>query len=214
MKNKNLRVIFVILTLLCGLSITAAAQGRGQSGRGQTVGRGNQDRDRTTDSTRDRTRDRDTTRDRDRDLSGDRDRDRIRANDRQRDQLQTGIDSADRIRQQTRDMIRDCDNPNFSSADAKMQRERLHNQIRNLEQNQERLMAGLNDYQRNRFQKNIRSMEQIHSRIHNQMQLMEQGTNDQNFNRKMHRNQIREIDKAMKRWQKQYREIARDMADN
>ena len=197
MKKPTLTIIFTAFALLLGMTLTAFPQGKGQRTKGQTVTKGAQDKDRTHDQ------DRDKDRDRSGDQDQDRDRDRIRATDQQRDQLRSDLGRMDRIRQEVRDMARVSDNNAFTVVQAGQHHEQLRAHIRNMEREHERFMLGLNEYQKNRFQQNIRGIQQHRERVNNRLQLMEQEMNQQQFNRVQHRTRLREIEKAIKRWEEQ-----------
>lgn len=207
MKKSTLTIIFTTFALLLGITLTAFPQGKGQRTTGQTATKGDRDKDRTRDQDRDRDRDRSG------DLDQDRDRDRIRANDQQRDQLRTDLGTMDKIRLQVRSMVRVSDNDAFNVVQARQHHEQLRAQIRNMEQEHERFMLGLNEYQKNRFQQNLRGIQQHRERVNNHLQLMEQEMNQQQFNRIQHRTRLREIEKAVKGWEEQLHNMEKHMVN-
>lgn len=208
MNNNKLYMIFAVTALLFGLTFTAFPQGKGQPKKGQTVTKGTQDRD------KDRDQDRDQDRDRDQDKDQDQDQDRIRATDQQRDQLRIDLGEMDKLRRQLRDMVRESGNGVFTSAQGKQQQEQLRERFRNMEQEHERFMLGLNDDQKNRFREDARIMEQQRERVNNRLQLMEQEMNQGQFDRLRHRTHIREIEKAIKKWQSQFRNMEKHMLND
>lgn len=109
-------------------------------------------------------------------------------------------------------MIRASDNDAFDSAQAKQQHERMREQIRNMEREQEQFMLGLNDYQKIRFQEHARNIQQHRERLENRLQLMEQEMNQADFSRPRHRTRMREMEKAIKKWREQFRDMEKHMA--
>jgi chromosome segregation ATPase len=193
-------VLMMAVFLLFATSISAQAQGRGggqskgrtttagQAGRGQSGKQGQQGQQ-----------------------GGTQDRKRIQATDQQRDQLRTCTSSADRIRQQAREMANTASGAGFKVDQARQQRDQLREQIQTMQQEHERLVQGLSQEQKAQLQERIRVMDQQHARVRNQLQAMDQEFGQAQPNGKRISQQARETERAMNEWQKQYRNMSSEM---
>lgn len=201
-------ILAIVAFSLVGITM---AQGKGkpptqgQPTQGQPTQQ--QDRDRMNDQDRDRDMDRDKTGDRNMDRDRDQDRDRIYLNDAQADQLRDRIKSTDQTRDRIHLMLRDYDNSGFTNAQGQEHHMRIREQFRNMEQEHQQFMNGMDNDQKNRWQNRIMKMEQQRERIQNRLQLMEQEMNSGQFDRIRQRNWVREIEKAMKEWREQYHKV-------
>ncbi len=142
---------------------------------------------------------------------GAQDRKQVQATDLQRDQLRTCTSSADRIRQQARDMANAASGAGFKAEQARQQRDQLREQIQTMQQEHNRLIQGLSQEQKAQLQERIRLIDQQYDRAHNQLQAMDQELGQANPSGKHISQQAREIERAMNEWQKQYRNMSSEM---
>lgn len=139
------------------------------------------------------------------------DRDRIRATDQQRDQLRTCDQAMDRVRQRARDMAKMGTGAKFNAEQARQQHSQLRNELRAMEQEHERLMNGLSEGQKKAMEERHRNMEQIHSRIENRMQEMNQNLGQSTPDGKHFTERARALEQDMKLFQKQHRAMQNEM---
>ena len=198
---------FVKLMILVIVAVPLAGDVPGQ-GKKPTQERGRV----TQQQDRDRTQDRD--RDRDMDQDQDRDRDRIRLNDTQGEQLRDRIRATDQTRDQMRTMLRDYDNAGLTAAQGQEHQIRIREQFRNMEQEHQQFMNGMDNEQRDRWRNRVMTMEQQQAKIANRLQLMEQEMNNGQFDRIRQRNWVRENERAMKEWREQYHKIQHEGTGN
>lgn len=90
---------------------------------------------------------------------------RIHATTQQRQQIRDCTQSTSRLRKQVRDMSRVKAGSNIGADQAKQWREQLRNEIRNMNQEQERLVSGLSPEQRAATQNQVQQMEQSRERL-------------------------------------------------
>lgn len=139
------------------------------------------------------------------------DRTRLRASDRQRDQLRTCTQDADRLRTQARDMDRLAKSGVFHAGEARPLRDRMRDQLRTIEQNHEQLMNGLSEEQSTALRNRIDEMNRIRQRVNSRLGEMDQELNKENPDAKQIREQARQIDREMNRWNSQYRSMQTEM---
>lgn len=206
MKDRITKILMVVAILSFGVFGTAYSQGKGKS----TPDKGKV----TQQQDRDKTQDRDRTQDPDRDMDRDQDRDRIRLDDKQLDQLRDRIKLTDQTRDRVKLMVRDYDGAAFTAAQGKENHMRIREQVRNMEQEHQRFMNGLDPKQKQRWEKRIMNMEQRRERIENRLQLMEEEMNKGQFDRIRQRTWAHEIEKAIKEWREQYHKMEHEGAGN
>ncbi len=90
---------------------------------------------------------------------------RIHATTQQRQQIRDCTQSTSRLRKQVRDMSRLKAGGAVNAAQAKQWREQLRNEIRNMNQEQERMVSGLSPEQRAATQNQVQQMEQSRERL-------------------------------------------------
>lgn len=168
--------------------------GAGQTGPGQTGGRQGQSR---AEGTQDRTRDQM--------------RDRVPATDQQRDQLRTCDQSAERVRAQARELAKTAKGGGTNNEDFSRQRDRLHEEIRTMQQEHERLMNGLGADQKVPLAERIRNMDRERERTQAQLQEMDGEFGKASPDRKRIQEHAREMERSMAAWQKEYRKMQEDM---
>lgn len=80
-----------------------------------------------------------------------------------------------------------------------------------MQQEHDRFMNGLSDEQRAGMQGRTRSMDQARDRLNNRVQQLDDELAKPEPDRKRMREHATEVEKAMKEWQKQYRNMGSDM---
>jgi hypothetical protein len=207
--NKNL---IVVLALALAASPLVLAQRGGSGGqqrqsRGTSVGSGQMSNSGTLDQTKDQTRDRiqDKTR------QTDRDRLHTQATSQQRSNFHTFSQQASQVSSQTHALAKASHSRSFNTETLHRQRAELTEQVRAMTQNQERLMNGLGDEQKNAAQEHNRAMQQAHERIQNQLQMMDQELSSSDHNRKRVEQQARATEREMNTYQKHLRKMGNDL---
>ncbi len=142
----------------------------------------------------------------------DQQRQRIHATDQQRGQYENCTQSADRVRTQARKMADAAKGGGANNAEFRQQHQQLRQEIRTMQQENDRFMNGLSDEQRAGMQDRIRNMDQARDRVNNRMQQLDDELAKPEPDRKRIREHATEMDKAMKEWQKQYRNMGSDMS--
>jgi len=135
----------------------------------------------------------------------DQQRQRIHATDQQQDQYRTSTQASDRVRTQARDMAKAAKGGGVNNEQFRQQHAQLRNEIQTMQQEHDRFAQGLSDEQRAAVQDRIRRMDQARDRVHTQSQQMDQEMSQANPDAQRIATQAREMGKAMKDWQKQYR---------
>ena len=141
----------------------------------------------------------------------DRQRQRIHATDQQGDQYRASTQACDRVRTQARVMAKAAKGGGVNNPEFRQQHAQLRKEVQTMQQEQDRFMQGLSDEQRAVLQDRIRKMDQARDRIHMQSQEMDQEMSQASPNRQRIATQAREMERAMKDWQKQYRGLGSDM---
>ncbi len=138
-------------------------------------------------------------------------RQRIHVTDQQRNQFRTCTLSADRVRTQARQMAQAAKGGGANNPEFRQQHQQLREQIRMMQQEHDRFMNGLSEQQRDQLQDRIRKMDQARERVHTQSQALDQEIGQPNPNGGRLEKRAREMEKATKEWQKQYRTMAEEM---
>lgn len=130
-------------------------------------------------------------------------RKQIRMTTQQRDQVQNCDRLADGIRKQARTMGKSAGN-NSSSDQLPGQRDQIRNKVREMEQEHERLMNGIDATQQQGWQEQIRDMNQLRQQLHTQLQQLDADIGSGNPDPKRINERSREIEQTMTQWRKQY----------
>ncbi len=141
------------------------------------------------------------------DMDQTRTRQRIHATDQQRHQFRTCTQSQDRVRTQAHDMAHLAKRQGASSDDARQMREQLREQVRTMQQEHQRLMQGLSGEQQTAARSQIREMERVHSRLRVRMDELDRAVDADPYRAQDVAKQAREVERAMKEWQKQHRKL-------
>lgn len=142
----------------------------------------------------------------------DQQRQRIHATDQQQDQYRTSTQAADRVRTQARDMAKAAKSGGANNEQFRQQHAQLRNDIQTMQQEHDRFAQGLSEEQRVAVQDRIRRMDQARDRIHTQSQQMDQEMSQANPDAQRIATRAREMEKAMKEWQKQYRSLGSEIS--
>ena len=141
----------------------------------------------------------------------DQQRQRIHATDQQGNQYRTSTQAADRVRTQARDMAKAAKGGGVNNEEFRQQHAQLRNDIQTMQQEHDRFAQGLSEEQRAAVQDRIRRMDQARDRLHTQSQQMDQEMSQANPDAQHIATQAREMEKAMKEWQKQYRSLGSEI---
>ena len=139
------------------------------------------------------------------------DRDRIQATDQQRDQIRSCDRSADQIRTRAGQLSKRAQGANFNVDDARQERNRLREQVATMQQEQERLMAGLDDKQRGALQQRTQNMSRLQESLRTQLQALDDELGKANPDAKQVTRQAREMERTTKELQNQYRDVQSQM---
>ncbi|MCL6481680.1 MAG: hypothetical protein K6U02_08135 [Firmicutes bacterium] len=136
-----------------------------------------------------------------------RDQKRIYATTEQRNQIRTCNQSADEIRQRARELARTAQHSGWQAGSMREQVTRLRQQFRSLQEEHNRLMQGQDAEQRAVLQERIRNMEQLGERVEAELSTIEGELANTKPDGKRIAGHVREIERYMKEWQEQYREM-------
>jgi hypothetical protein len=192
MNGKNTKVVLLAAAVLFFVPPAAAAQGRPGGRPGQKPSAGQMQK-------------------RQPGQTGKTDKTRVRATDRQRDQLRTCTQSTDRLRTQARDMDRMAKGGAFNAQEARRLRDRMREQLRTIEREHQRLMNGMNDQQNAALRNRIEQMNQIRQRVNSRLGRMDAELDKGQPDPKIVREQARQIEREMNRWNSQYRSMEGQM---
>jgi len=129
-------------------------------------------------------------------------RKRVKATEQQRSQIRACDKLADDIRKQARNMASDS-GKKLNYGQLNQQQVHIRNQIRQMEQEHERLMKDLDANQQQAWQEQIRNMD----RLRQQLNLSQQQMDDElkgNPDAKRVAERAREMERTMNEWRKQY----------
>ena len=129
-------------------------------------------------------------------------RKRIKITRQQQQQIRSCDKLADSIRKQARKMAKGS-GKNLNPGQLNQQQVHLRNQIRQMEQEHERLMNGLDANQKQAWQEQIRKMNQLQQQLNTHQQEMDNGLKG-NPDAKRYAGQAREMEQTMNEWRKQY----------
>jgi len=137
---------------------------------------------------------------------------RSQATDGQREQYRTGNQSMERIRTQARDMARISNGTTFNADQARQQRDQLRDQVRTMDQQNQRLMEGLDNQQRAAVEQRTRTMNQLQERINSRLQNMDQELAKTSPDRKRIAEEAQNVERETQRYQQQYRDMGDDLS--
>jgi uncharacterized membrane protein YccC len=134
------------------------------------------------------------------------DRIRVKSTTQQRDQIQSCEKQADAVRKQARTMAEGA-GKKLNAGQLNQQQSHIQNQIKQMEQDHQRLMSGLDATQKQAWQDQIKNMDRLHQQLNTQQQQMD-GELKGNPDAKRVADQAREMERTMNEWQKQYSVLA------
>ncbi len=140
-----------------------------------------------------------------------RDQARIHATAQQRDQLRACDQSADQIRQRARDLARTAQRSGSQAEPMRAQATQLRQQFRSMQEEHNRLMQSLRPEQKTAWQERIRKMEQIREQAEAQLSSIEGELAHTYPDGRRIAERAREMERLMKAWQEQYREMNEQM---
>ncbi len=115
------------------------------------------------------------------------------------------------MRQRSRELAKAAGGSGFSAADARRQRDQLHQSAGNLFQEHDRLMGSFGADARAGLQHRTRTLDQDRERIHAHLRAMDRELTRGNPDQNAVRAEARKLNRAMKTWQKHYRQLGRDL---
>lgn len=127
---------------------------------------------------------------------------RIKATKQQRDQIRSCNMLADDVRKQARKMAKDS-GKKLNHGQLVQQQTHIRNQLRQIEQEQERLMNGLDKNQQQAWQEQIRNMNQLRQQMNVHQQQMDDELKGNPDARRV-AERAREMERTMNEWKKQY----------
>lgn len=127
---------------------------------------------------------------------------RIKATKQQRDQIRSCDKLADEVRKQARKMSKDSGKM-LNQGQLTQQQAHMRNQIRQMEQEHERLMNGMDANQQQAWQEQIRNMNQLRQQLNLQQQQMEDEAKG-NPDAKRIAEHARAMERTMNEWRKHY----------
>jgi len=144
--------------------------------------------------------------------SGDtqRDQKRTRITTQQRQQVQTCDKSADGLRKQARKMSQ-ASGKKFNAAEANQQQSQIREGLRAMEQEQERLMNGLDPSQKQALQQRIGNMNQFREQMNVQTRLMDQELASPNADAQRVAERAQEMERIMNNWRKEYKALSSEV---
>lgn len=138
-------------------------------------------------------------------------RNRIQATVQQRNQVRSCDQSADQVRTRAGQIAKKAQGNSFNADAVRQERNRLQEQVAAMQQEQERLMAGLNDNQRNALQQRTQNMSRLQDRLRTQLQALDAELGKADPNGKQVARQAREMESTAKELREQYRAVQSQM---
>lgn len=185
-----MKKILLILGVLLLAAMTAAAQGhgsgqqksRGASGKGAQSGNVEQGR-------------------------GNTQREHLQVTEQQRDRYRTCTQTAERIRQRARE-IASANPRTFDSDKARRQRDQIREELQRMDQEHLQLMQVLNEAQRTQAERYASTMEKAREHVRTHLKELDEELSGTTISQVQVNQSARELEQAMKEWQKRHREMA------
>jgi hypothetical protein len=133
---------------------------------------------------------------------------RLHASDQQRQQLRDCTQTADQVRNRTRDILRQSKNTGIATEQRKQWQEQLRNEIQTLNRNQEQLITGLSEEQRTISQKTIQQMETSRNRLLEVSEILGNALVAPELNQDRIQEQARATERAANELKKQQSQLA------
>jgi chromosome segregation ATPase len=137
---------------------------------------------------------------------------RIHATDQQRAQYRTCTQSLDRLRTRIRDMNRIMNSAAFNKQQALQAREQLRNELRTMQQEHDRWVAGLDDEQKAAVSEQLQQMSRTRQPLEDWSEALGFELEQESVDSAAVRDQLRKLDKATRQLQQQQRDVASDLA--
>lgn len=100
----------------------------------------------------------------------------------------------------------------FNADQARQQRDQIRDQVRTMDQQNQRLMQGLDTQQRAAIEQRTRSMNQLQERINSRLQNMDQELAKTSPDRKRIAEEARNVEREMQQYRQQYRDMGDDLS--
>lgn len=138
-------------------------------------------------------------------------RDRVQATIQQRDQVRSCDQSADQVRSRAGQIAKKAQGKGFDADAVRQERNRLQEQVATMQQEQERLMAGLSDKQHSALQQRTQNMSRLQERLRTQLQALDAELGKAAPDGKQVARQAREMESTAKELREQYRAVQSQM---
>jgi chromosome segregation ATPase len=138
---------------------------------------------------------------------------RIHATTQQRQQIHDCTQATSQLRKQVRDMSRVKAGGTISADQAKQWREQLRNEVRNMNQEQERMFSGLTPEQRTATQDQVQQMEQSRERLQKMSDALGLALEEDAVNADKVRTQARDMQTELDRLRDQQRTFQDQLAN-
>lgn len=138
-------------------------------------------------------------------------RTQVRATTEQNNRYQEAVQTGSAARQQVRSLIRAEKSSGAGLADARTQRDRLRESVRTMNQVQDRLVGSFDEGQQIVLQERIRRMEHSMEQLHARHLSLDGMLDDPAADGKQFTRRARELERAMKTWEKEYRKLGSEL---
>lgn len=135
------------------------------------------------------------------------DQKRIRITSQQRQQIRTCDKTADGLRKQARKMSQ-AGGKKFNAPEANQQQSQIREGLRTMEQEQTRLMNGLDPTQQQALQERVRNMNQFREQMDVQTRQMDKELASPNPDAKRVAERAQEMERVMNNWRKEYKALS------
>lgn len=136
---------------------------------------------------------------------------RVQATSTQRNQYQAACAGATQARQQVQSMIRTQKKTAGDTSQARAHRDRLAESVRTIEREHRQLVGSLDGQQQDALQERVRSTERSLAEMNERYRSLDRALEDPSTDGAVITERARELDRAMKSWQKEYRKLGSEM---
>jgi hypothetical protein len=136
---------------------------------------------------------------------------RTHATERQRDQYRSSMQSLDQARAQTHAMAQNTTGKQFNPGWIRQRMEQLREQMRAMNEERTRMMAGLDAEQRTASREWTRKMDQLRQRVDAGTRRLDQELAAEMPSRKRIAQEVRRLDGEMSQWMKEHRAMGKEL---
>lgn len=145
--------------------------------------------------------------------TAERDRDRVRASQEQMDQVRACDRSAQEVRNRARRLAAGTSGSSFDADRTRREWDQLRERVRLMQQEHERLMAGLSDEQKQALQERVRVMNEARERVLAEMQRIDQELGRPQPDARQLAERAREMERAARELQQQFQALRSRMIE-